>query len=62
MQRAYLVYGFLILVLLGYAEYRGWSFLRTASANEGPVPASIRDNPGAYRDQFIRNPRYVGGK
>jgi hypothetical protein len=62
MHKAYLVYGLLVLALLGFGEYRGWSLLVVQAANEGPVPESIRDNPGAYRAQYVRNTRYVGGK
>lgn len=58
----YLIYGLLVLAALSYGEYRGWNLLPVAEAREEPVPMSMRDNPGAYRAQFIRNSRYVGGK
>jgi hypothetical protein len=62
MQRLYLIYGLLILALLAWGEYRGWSFLPTLTGSPAPVPMSIRDNPGAYRAQYTPNARYVGGK
>ncbi len=56
----YLLYGVLLLALVGVAEYRGWSFL---SVNEVKnVPKSVRDNPGAYRAHYSHYPRYFGGK
>lgn len=62
MRRGYLIFGLIVLALLAVSEYRGWGLLTVAEANEAPVPPSIRDNPGAYRAQFIRSSRYVGGK
>ncbi len=62
MRRGYLIFGLLILGTLAYTEYRGWSPLNVTEAREAPVPPSIRDNPGAYRAQFLRSSRYVGGK
>jgi hypothetical protein len=56
----YLGYGMLLLMLLGAAEYRGWSPL---SVNEVKnVPKSVRDNPGAYRSHYRSSPRFFGGK
>lgn len=56
----YLAYGLLLLSLLGWAEYRGWSFL---SVNEVKnVPKTVRDNPGAYRSHYRGSPRFFGGK
>lgn len=57
----YLILGFLTLGLLGFAEYRGWTPSSVATPRE-PLPTSIRDNPGAYRSQYVRSGRYVGGK
>jgi hypothetical protein len=62
MRRGYLIYGLLVLSILVVAEYRGWSFLPVSQVRQDIVPGSIRDNPAAYRTQFIRNTRYVGGK
>lgn len=61
-RKGYLIFGLLVIALLAVSEYRGWSLLRVAQASEAPVPPSMRDNPGAYRAQFIRSSRYVGGK
>ena len=56
----YLVYGLLLVGLVGVAEYRGWSL---ASYNETKVvPKSVRDNPGAYRSHYRFFPRTFGGK
>jgi hypothetical protein len=56
----YLIYGFLVLGLVGTAQYRGWSM---DSMNEVKnVPRSIRDNPGAYRSIYSSYHHYTGGK
>jgi hypothetical protein len=48
----FLVYGGVVLALLGFTNYRGWS---TTSYDElRNVPKSIRDNPGAYRTVYQR--------
>lgn len=58
--RLYMVFGLAVLALLGYAEYRGLSMLRTNEVRN--VPPSVRDNPGAYRPIYYGSGRYVGGK
>lgn len=56
----YLIYGVVVLGLLGFAEYRGWTW---QSVNEAQVaPKTVRDNPGAYRPHYGYFPRYFGGK
>jgi len=56
----YLIYGFMVLGLVGMAQYRGWSM---DSMNEVKnVPGSIRDNPGAYRSIYSSYHHYTGGK
>ena len=56
----YLIYGFMVLGLVGMAQYRGWSM---DSMNEVKnVPRSIRDNPGAYRAVYSSYHHYTGGK
>ena len=56
----YLIYGFMVLGLVGMAQYRGWSM---DSMNEVKnVPRSIRDNPGAYRSIYSSYHHYTGGK
>lgn len=58
--RLYLLYGALVLALLGAADYRGWSFL---SPNEvKTVPQTVRDNPGAYRPHYRGGAHYFRGK
>ena len=58
--RLYLVFGAAVLALLGFAEYRGWSLLRTNEVKS--VPQSVRNNPGAYRPIYYGSGRYHGGK
>ncbi|HEX9886532.1 MAG TPA: hypothetical protein VGA70_08595 [Longimicrobiales bacterium] len=62
MRSRYFLFGLVVLGLLAVAEYRGWSLLSIAEAQEGPVPASVRNNPGAYRAVYISSGRYTGGK
>jgi hypothetical protein len=56
----YLGYGLILLGLVSFAEYRGWSFLSVNQVKD--VPKSVRDNPGAYRSHYGFYPRYLGGK
>jgi len=56
----YLGYGLAMLLLLGMAEYRGWSLL---SVNEVKnIPKSVRENPGAYRSHYRAPWGFFGGK
>ena len=58
--RLYLIYGIVLVLLLGASAYRGWSF---TSVNEVKnVPRSIRDNPGSYRAIYASYHHYTGGK
>lgn len=60
MRALYLVYGMIVMGLLGTAEYRGWSL---TSVNEVKnVPRSVRDNPGSYRSVYSSYHHYTGGK
>ena len=56
----YVLYGFLLLGLLGVAEYRGWS-LFTPTEVKG-VPRTVRENPGVYRSHYRGPQPYFGGK
>ena len=56
----YLGYGVILLGLVSFAEYRGWSFLSVNQVKN--VPKSVRDNPGAYRSHYGFYPRHIGGK
>jgi hypothetical protein len=49
---AFLAYGAVVLGLLGWANYTGWS--STSYDEVKNVPKSIRDNPGAYRTVYQR--------
>ena len=58
----YLVFGFAVLALLGWTQYRGWSPLRTGETKT--TPKSVRDNPGSYRSTYLGSGagRYPRGK
>ena len=58
----YLLYGILLLSMLGFAEWRGWSFSSTTEVKN--VPRSVRDNPGSYRPAYLYtgSGRYLRGK
>lgn len=54
------LYGVLLLLGTGFAEYRGWSL---SSVNQVKnIPKTVRDNPGAYRSHYGGYSRYIGGK
>ncbi|MGV3710014.1 MAG: hypothetical protein ACO1Q7_14355 [Gemmatimonas sp.] len=56
----YAIWGTAILMLLGTAQWRGWSF---TSASSGKVnPRSVRDNPGSYRSPYFIPGRTLRGK
>ncbi len=60
MRSLYVVYGLIVLLGAGTAEYRGWSL---ATVNEVKnVPRSVRDNPGSYRSVYSSYHHYTGGK
>jgi hypothetical protein len=60
MTKLYLLYGLVVVGLMGTAEYRGW---RLTSFNEArTVPRSVRDNPGSYRPVYGGFGRFTGGK
>jgi hypothetical protein len=55
------MYGSLLVLLFGAAEYTGYGFMGPKPAPGGPK--TIRDNPGASRSHYGVLPgRYVGGK
>ena len=56
----YLLYGMVVLGMLGVSQYQGWSL---NSINEVKnVPKSVRDNPGSYRSVYSSYHHYTGGK
>lgn len=60
MRTFYAVYGAAVLLVLGVAQYQGWSL---TSVNEMKnVPRSVRDNPGSYRSVYGVYHHYTGGK
>jgi hypothetical protein len=59
----YLIYGVLLLGVLGLAEYGGLPFLGVTPNEVKNVPKTVRDNPGAYRSIYGGYySHYVGGK
>ncbi|HYR12436.1 MAG TPA: hypothetical protein VEQ60_31905 [Longimicrobium sp.] len=59
--RWYVIFGTVVIALVGLVELRGWAPF--SNAREGqPAPRSVRDNPGAYRVHYTGSGRYVGGK
>lgn len=56
----YSVYGLLLLGLVGFAEYRGFSFARINEVRN--VPKTVRDNPGVYRSHYRGYPFIFRGK
>ena len=60
MTRLYALYGAVILMLLGMAQWRGWSL--TSSTSSQTNPRSVRANPGAYRSPYYIPGRTMRGK
>jgi len=58
--KLYLIYGVLILSMVGFAEFRGWSLDSMNQLHN--VPRSVRDNPGSYRSVYSSYHHYTGGK
>ena len=58
--RIYLIYGIVVVLLLGAGVYRGWSFTPVNEVKN--VPRSVRDNPGSYRAIYAGYHHYTGGK
>ena len=60
MAKVYTLWGAAVLLLLGAAQYLGWSM---SSAAQGKTnPTSIRANPGAYRSPYYIPGRTMRGK
>lgn len=56
----YLLLGMLALAGAVRADTHGWFASRPDRLTN--VPASVRDNPGAYRSLYQASPRSIGGK
>ena len=56
----YTFYGSLVLALLAFAQFQGWSLTRVNEVRN--IPKTVRDNPGAYRSHYAGYYRYFGGK
>ena len=59
-RKIYLIYGMLVLGIVGVAQYRGWSMDSMNQVKN--VPKSVRDNPGSYRSVYSSYHHYTGGK
>ena len=59
-RKIYLIYGMLVLGMVGLAQYRGWSMDSMNQVKN--VPKSVRDNPGSYRSVYSSYHHYTGGK
>jgi hypothetical protein len=57
----YTIYGALLLLALGFAQYRGLA-LDSGLHQTKRVPRSIRDNPASSRPSYGYFPRVFGGK
>ena len=53
-------YGVLVLLLIAYIQYTGWSWADVDEVHQ--VPRTVRDNPGAYRSHYHSYIHYSGGK
>ncbi|HEY7288666.1 MAG TPA: hypothetical protein VH583_02430 [Vicinamibacterales bacterium] len=60
MAKLYFVYGLIVVGLMGFADYRGWTF--PAGTMGQTVPKSVRDNPGSYRPAYGSFRHFFGGK
>jgi hypothetical protein len=60
MSKFYLVYGLIVIGIMGTAQYRGWRLIPAAGGRA--VPKSVRDNPGSYRPVYGGFWHVGGGK
>jgi hypothetical protein len=58
--RLFTMWGTAVLLLLGTAQYRGWSMGTTRQGKANPT--SVRANPGAYRSPYYIPGRTLRGK
>lgn len=58
--RAYAIFGILVLGVLTWAHFTGWSPEDVDEIKN--VPQSVRDNPGSYRSSYGSGRTYTGGK
>jgi hypothetical protein len=56
----YTLWAALVLGVLGYAQYIGWSFSKVNEARTDP--RSVRNNPGSYRSTYYVPGRVLRGK
>jgi hypothetical protein len=58
----YVLFAVLLIGMLGFSEWRGWSFTRPTEVRN--VPRTVRDNPGSYRPAYLYrgSGRYMRGK
>lgn len=60
MSKLYLLYGLVVIGLMGTAQYRGWRL--TSPSEARVVPRTVRDNPGSYRPVYGGYRHLTGGK
>jgi hypothetical protein len=60
MSKVFLLYGLIVIGLMGTAQYRGLRF--TSVAQGRAAPRSVRDNPGSYRPIYGGFGHFRGGK
>lgn len=58
--RLYTAWIVAVFLLLGAAQYRGWTLTRSNESRNNP--RSVRDNPGAYRSSYYIPGRTLRGK
>jgi hypothetical protein len=56
----YAAWGLAVLLLLGTAQWRGWSLTPTSVGKANP--RSVRANPGSYRPSYYVPGRVLRGK
>jgi hypothetical protein len=54
------IYGVVILLVLFYVQYTGWSLTDVDEVHK--VPRSVRNNPGVYRTHYHSHYIRIGGK
>jgi len=60
MSKLYLLYGLVVLGMMGTAQYQGWRLIPVGHGQT--VPKSVRDNPGSYRPVYGGFRHFMGGK
>ncbi len=56
----YKAYGAIVLGMMGFAQWSGFSLSNVSEVKN--IPKSVRENPGVYRSHYGWLPRWFGGK